>query len=270
MDPASIDDRNYILTGTRHDAESARLAMLEDYFDPATVHRLERLHIAYGARCLEVGAGRGSITRWLSDRVGATGHVVAADIDCRFLTGLPGNVEVRETDVRYDELEPDSYDVVHCRALLNHVPDPVAVLRRMAAAVRPGGVLLAEEGDMGLFAYGGHPDAQWAGDRTQAAFGALASAKTMHGYLGRALPGMLADAGLGPVRAEVETSVARYLEPAYELWRTTWLEIAPGLTAASILTAGDCDRIRAVLDCPATVMTTLSTVAAWARRPVRS
>jgi chemotaxis methyl-accepting protein methylase len=75
--------------------------------------------------------------------------VVAADIDCRFLSGLPRNVDIRTLDIRHDELEPEGYDLIHCRALLIHLPDPVGVLRRMVAGLRPGGVLLAEESDHG-------------------------------------------------------------------------------------------------------------------------
>jgi SAM-dependent methyltransferase len=195
--------------------------------------------------------------------------VVAADIDCRFLTGLPSNVEVRELDVRHDEREPEGYDLVHCRALLNHVPDPAAVLRRMVDALRPGGVLLAEEGDLGLLADGGHPDAQWASERHQM-FEALAPAKALRGYLGRTLPGMLIDAGLGPARCEVETTVARPGDPAFDFWRRTWAEITPAMVTGGLLTGDDRDRIDAVIECPTVVLTMLSAVAAWARRPARS
>lgn len=61
--------------------------------------------------------------------MGPGGHVEAADIDCRHLTGPAGDVDVRALDIRTDTPEPDSYDLVHCRALLMHLPDPRESLR---------------------------------------------------------------------------------------------------------------------------------------------
>jgi hypothetical protein len=53
--------------GWEHEEE--RLGLLEAVLDPLTFARLSSLPVARGWRCLEVGAGRGSVTRWLCDRV---------------------------------------------------------------------------------------------------------------------------------------------------------------------------------------------------------
>jgi len=259
--------REYLLAETEADTESVRLGLVERIYDETTFRRLDALGIAAGARCLEVGAGRGSVARWLSAGVGADGHVVATDLDCRFLTGLAANVEVRTLDIRDAELEPASYDLVHCRALLMHLTDPAAALRTMVAALRPGGLLLVEEADYGLLTYGGHPDAAWATATAHRLFAALASAKRMNAYLGRALPGLLADAGLEFAGAEVDSGVARFGEPSFELQRLTVAGAGPSLVAAGLLTDDDRARSREVLDCPTTVLTTASLVAAWGRRP---
>ena len=58
-----------------------RLALLEFYLDPKTKRRALALGLPYGWRCLEVGAGGGSIALWLSDQVGMEGKVVATDIN---------------------------------------------------------------------------------------------------------------------------------------------------------------------------------------------
>lgn len=264
---AKMGERNYILTETATDAESARLTLLERLFDPATVRRLERLDISAGARCLEVGAGRGSIARWLVGRVFPGGRVVAADIDCRHLGGLPQDIEVRTLDIRTDTPEPDAFDLVHCRALLMHLPDPLDALHRMTAALRPGGVLLAEEGDHGLHVYSGHPDAPWLTELTHRVFAGLASAKIMNAYLGRSLPGMLTAAGLELAGGEIDSGVARSGEPAFEFERRTAEAAAPALIAAGLMTEAEDRRARAVRSAPATVMNTWSLVAAWGRRP---
>jgi hypothetical protein len=57
--------------------ESRRLQLLEQRLDPLTKRRIQRRGIGEGARCLEIGGGRGSITRWLSDIVGPAGRVIA-------------------------------------------------------------------------------------------------------------------------------------------------------------------------------------------------
>ena len=81
-------------------------------------------------------------------RVGPKGQVVAVEIDPRFLSDLgQPNVEVRRCDFTRDDVEPGCYDLVHSRLLLMHLSDPAEVLRRMAAALRPGGWLVAEEPD---------------------------------------------------------------------------------------------------------------------------
>jgi ubiquinone/menaquinone biosynthesis C-methylase UbiE len=52
------------------DDEARRLELSQQRLDPLTIRRLERLGIGRDARCLEIGGGRGSITRWLAERVG--------------------------------------------------------------------------------------------------------------------------------------------------------------------------------------------------------
>ncbi|HEY2205772.1 MAG TPA: SAM-dependent methyltransferase, partial [Pseudonocardia sp.] len=84
--------------------ERRRLRHLEAWHDPATVRHLRATGIGAGWRCLEVGAGGGSITRWLGEQVGTSGSVVALDADPRYLTDLPGTVEVRRHDLLVDDL----------------------------------------------------------------------------------------------------------------------------------------------------------------------
>lgn len=142
-------ESRYFATGAEFQLERARLSLLESNCDPATVERLARVGVAPGWRCLEVAAGGGSVACWLARRVGPSGTVTATDVDTRFLTArdLPQNVEVRRHDIDADPLEADAYDLVHSRALVEHLPDPRHALERMAAALRPGGWLVIEAAD---------------------------------------------------------------------------------------------------------------------------
>src|ERR1700709_1189638 len=151
----------YVLANASADEESVRLRFVEASADPHTRRRLAAIGIEPGAQVAEVGAGRGSLVRRLAAFVGPTGRVLAADLDPRFLTDMPENVEVRAVDIRSQELDPNAYDLLHCRYLQLRLPPPHAALCRMASALRPGGIILVEYGDLAASSLVGQPDAEW-------------------------------------------------------------------------------------------------------------
>jgi 2-polyprenyl-3-methyl-5-hydroxy-6-metoxy-1,4-benzoquinol methylase len=125
-----------------------RLTLLEQCYDAGTIRRLRSVGIQPGWRCLDAGAGAGSIARWLCAQVGPTGRVLAVDLDTRFLDQLDEpNLDVACLDLRTEELPRDSFDLVHARALLMHLPQRQQVLDGLVAALRSGGVLLVEDAD---------------------------------------------------------------------------------------------------------------------------
>ena len=73
---ASTPDR-YFATDAEADFERERLRLLGQLMDPMTTGRLERLRVGRGWRCLEVGAGDGSVARWLAGLVGPEGQVAS-------------------------------------------------------------------------------------------------------------------------------------------------------------------------------------------------
>jgi ubiquinone/menaquinone biosynthesis C-methylase UbiE len=119
--------------------ERERLGALEDLYDDDSMSRLAALGVGEGWRCLEVGCGAGGVARWLAARVGPTGHVVATDLYPRFMAGEAApNLDVRRHDIVTDPLEESAYDLVHARAVLEHIPARVEALAHMVRAVRPG------------------------------------------------------------------------------------------------------------------------------------
>jgi len=95
-----------------------------------------------------VGGGGGSIAAWLSQRVGSRGRVVVNDINTRFLETLhQPNLEVRRHNIVTNALPEASFDLVHARLVLMHLPEREAVLTRLVAALKPGGWLVDEEFD---------------------------------------------------------------------------------------------------------------------------
>jgi cytochrome P450/SAM-dependent methyltransferase len=140
----------YIFAGTEERDERERLGLLTDLLDPLQRDALSATGVGPGWRCLELGAGTGTISRWLAGRVGPDGEVVATDIDLRFLRGSnePG-LHVRRLDVQSDAWPDGGFDLVTVRSLLHHLPDWEEVVRRAAAALKPGGHFVAVEPDAG-------------------------------------------------------------------------------------------------------------------------
>src|SRR5262249_48285112 len=135
-----MSEDHYIASHSAEAFERERLGLLERVADPITLRRLHSLGVREGWRCLEIGAGHGSVARWLAKQVGPQGQVVATDLNPRFLRELAApNITVRHHDILHDELEEAHYDLVHCRFLLMHLSQPQRAVERMAAAGRHGG-----------------------------------------------------------------------------------------------------------------------------------
>ena len=130
----AADEQAYAF-GNAVPAQLERLRTLEALFDPGTFANLEALGPATGWRCLEIGAGGGSVARRLCARAGPTGSVLATDLDPRFLEGLSApNLEVRIHDVLADELPADEFDLIHLRMVLMWLPRPDVALERLVTA----------------------------------------------------------------------------------------------------------------------------------------
>ena len=139
----------YLLANAERET-ARRFAGLDAVFDPVTRAHLTRLGIPPGARCLEVGAGSGSIARWMADQVGEAGHVLAVDLDPRWCrSDGRAQLEVRALDLVAEPVPPGPWDVIHERLVLQHIPERLDVLGRLVAALAPGGLLLLEDFDTG-------------------------------------------------------------------------------------------------------------------------
>ena len=182
--------------------ESRRLQLLEQRLDPLTKRRIQRLGVGKGSRCLEIGGGRGSIARWLSEVVGPSGRVIATDLQLGFLTEIDAsNVEVLRHDIRTDTFPASSFDLIHTRAVLMHLSPSVDLLRRIAAWLAPGGWLVFEEPDFGMWIGDADPIWATAPQTTHAAFPRLALSQ------GRSLLRQVHQLGLADVGADAEIDI---------------------------------------------------------------
>jgi ubiquinone/menaquinone biosynthesis C-methylase UbiE len=139
-----MSDAKYVF-GKDSASEEKRLVALEQAFDALSQNALIDVGVRPGWRCWEVGAGRGSIARWLCEAVGEEGHVVATDLHGRWLGAPAEDITFRCHDVVRDPAPGGGFDLVHARFLLEHLAHPRAVMVRLADALRPGGVLLLED-----------------------------------------------------------------------------------------------------------------------------
>jgi ubiquinone/menaquinone biosynthesis C-methylase UbiE len=249
--------------------ERERLGCLCDMADPVTTQRLSRLGITRGWRCVEVAAGTGSVARWMAEKVGARGHVVATDLDTRFLDGHEQtNLEVRRHNIQEDDLEVARYDVVHSRMILQHLANPLLALERMAAAVRPCGWLFVEECDWGSYQAADldHPASGEFERRSRAIFDGLWSARMIDPYFGDRLPELIERLGLADIGYEATTMVSRGAGPGARFSQMSLAIVRRPLVAAGFVTGPECDWLHRAYDDCSFRFVDMTLFGAWGRR----
>ena len=263
-------EQRYFASDSEAGSERERLALLEAARDPKTFELIGRFGIREGCQCLEVGAGGGSVVRGLAERVGPTGRVVAVDLDTRFLETLKlSNVEVRQQNIMTDPLEEGVFDLVHCRALLLHLPDPRRALKRMSASLRPGGWLVVEDADFTPFgsALPEHPRAE-AFDRVmRAGLELLRSSGRMDPFLGRRLPGMVAELGLVDLGHEGSTRVQQGKSPDAMFWKQSIERVLEMPNSPRLASEEEIKAATSALEDPTFTFVGSILFAAWGRRP---
>lgn len=181
----------------------------DDVYRRPLATALERLGIGPGWTCVDVGAGGGDVSVALAEIVGRDGRVYAVDSDPmardEVAEAAAAHSQVLAITQSGEDLRlPEPVDLAFCRFLLLHVTDPVAVLARMAAAVRPGGWVVAQEPITSAGRIDGRP---------------LSMPGARHPDVGALLPALVRRAGLVLVDAWAEAPagagpgpVASYLE----------------------------------------------------------
>lgn len=161
-DPGSVpppDEDGYTVRDDEAELENERLGFLAAARDPKTFALLERTGIGPGWHCLELGAGAGTVSTWMAERVGDEGRVMSTDIDLRFHAPAAANMIVREHDITTDRLPAAHFDVVHARAVLQHIPEREEVIDKLTDALKPGGWILLEDANFMSFAEQSVPEA---------------------------------------------------------------------------------------------------------------
>jgi SAM-dependent methyltransferase len=244
-----------------------RLAALERLHDPGTIRHLESLGVAAGWHCLEVGGGGGSIAAWLSEYVGPSGRVLATDLDTRFLEALDfDNLEVRVHNIAEEELEEGAFDLVHARAVLMHIPQRQVALKRMVSALKPGGLLVVEEGDFISFEVD-HRAGEHAASLWRKAAKMRSAPGGPDGFYGRRLYGDVLALGMVDVGAEGTVHMGRGATSHAEFWRLSFTQIRDRLLTVGEFSPEEVDQLIALFDNPDFVWMEGIGMMVWGRRP---
>lgn len=255
----------YALDSNWH-AERDRLDSLTGLYDPGTLALTQRLGVAPGWRCLDVGAGTGTLARALVDQVLPDGHVVALDIDTRFLTPLAStDLTVLAADVTREPPPAGQFDLVHARLLLEHLPERDRVLVDLANAAKPGGWVLIEDFDWATAFLVDPPS-----ELHEKVAKAIRSLFLAHGYdaaYGRTLSHRLEGAGLVDVAVHAEAIHVRGdRENGLPQWELLAEQFAPALLTSGLVTDDELNRFHQLCHDPDTICFSPLMVSCWGRR----
>jgi SAM-dependent methyltransferase len=195
----------------------------------------------------------------MAERVGPTGSVLALDLDTALLDQLRNlpNVSVEEADLSSTPLPGESFDLVHTRNLLMHLPDRERILGELVAAARHGGVLVIEEAD-------GFPVSA----ATDETFRATVEPLTRRWKWARTLPSFMADLGLADLRVFVETEMLQGGSDLAAFWHRTLLTALPLLEAGTGPTEEHVARTLELLEDPSFWTPFMAVICVTAKKPL--
>jgi len=222
----------YLLGDSRR--ESARLRHQARLWDPTARALFDRLTITRGWRVLEIGPGQGSLHRELRRRV--RGPVDAVERSTAFADALRrhslrdgfGDGTIWNCDVIDAPLPKRTYDLIFARWVFLFLPDVVAHLRKLAAALKPGGRLAIEDYCRGTLRMVPEPP-EWENFlRADLAFFASQGGDA---NIGARLPSLYRQAGLEVVDVTPTVKMGRPGSPEWAWMSTYFLDILPRYAA---------------------------------------
>jgi SAM-dependent methyltransferase len=250
-----------------------RLGILHGLYGAGTRRVLLEAGLRPGMDVADLGCGVGMVTALLAELVGPDGHVVGIDASAAQLaqarTQLPagntntGFVEASATDTG---LPPESFDLVYCRFLLLHLPEPERALREMWTLLKPEGILVCEDGD--LTSSGSEPPSALGAFADL--FGRLGPTLGVDYALGRRLFHMVLAAGFPEPEITFNQPVLARGENK-RLLELSVAEAGPAFVEEGLITAEELERTLVEmrrLNADGTVLALMPRMAqVWARKP---
>lgn len=240
---------HYILATGGKDVR--RLRLLHRVYGPGTEALFRRVGLRDGLRVVEVGCGSGNTACWVAEQVAPRGSVVGIDVSAEQVEqarrqaadrGLR-NAEFHVADAYSPRLPEGSFDLAYCRLVLMHLTRPADALAAMRNLVRPGGLVVCEEMDLGVWLC--DPPAEPM-TRFFALNTALGERRGENFSLGASLHRLFREAGFA--RPEVGANFALAVRGEEKrLLGMTFAEFAPELVSEGLATQEEADRVTAGL-----------------------
>ncbi|MFJ5103268.1 class I SAM-dependent methyltransferase [Streptomyces sp. NPDC088554] len=248
-----------------HPAQTERLNSLGVLCDPVTTADLARWDLPAGARCLEIGAGTGSLALWLADRC-PDGEVTATDTDLRFLSDLrhPG-LRVLRHDVRTQGFPPGSFDLIVARSVLCHIAARTELPARMVSWLKPGGRLYIEDPSFFPAASSPDPVVRRLGDAVTTTLAASLGSDVA--AWARSFPAPLSGLGLAGLGMRVHCPTLTATNAAGRAWALSVADLLPIMTRAGVLSEAEGTRALAHMSRPGFVDIAHAMIAMWGVRP---
>lgn len=264
----SADD--YLLGNERAEA-GVRLGALSRLFDVTTFAHFTRIGVAPGWKIWEVGAGTPEVARWLAERVGPEGRVIASDIDTSWLgADLENGFEVLVHDVVDDPTPHDSFDLIHARLVLVHLRERERVIAKLVDALSPGGWLLLEEADPALQPLVCLDEVGMEEEYANAlkrAFRTLLEQRGADLRFGRTVPRLLRGAGLIDVQADAYFPIGGAANEELEI--ATVEHVRSLLVAEALASEMELESHLDAVRSHRLELTTSPLVSVWGRKPSR-
>jgi SAM-dependent methyltransferase len=204
-----------------------------------------------GMSVLDVGCGTGSITADIADAV-YPGKVVGIDRDASLIATARTRTEGRP-NLTFDVADAlafnlaTEFDIATAARTLQWIADPGRAVRRMAAAIRPGGTVVLLDYDHSALVWEPHPPTAVTAFYT--AFLHWRESLGFDNRIAARLSGLLAGAGLVDITTSNEhEAVARGdpgFAPALAIWQSVIADVGPNLVAADLLRQKQLDEASA-------------------------
>jgi SAM-dependent methyltransferase len=253
--------------------EIERLRIQGEGMAPDTRTMLDRIGVAPGWHCLDIGCGPGGITGLLSERVGPSGRVVGLDMNEQFLVharaNAPANVEFQRGDAFGSGLPAASFDLVHMRFVASTAGDPERLLREAMRLARAGGVVALQEPD-GSTLNCDPPHPAW--DRLKTALLGAFAGVGADLTLARRLYALARQAGLADVQYRPFLIGVRSIDPMVDYLPSTVESLRGTVIRLGLLSEADLStalaQCREHLRDPGTVFTMYTVAQVWGRKQV--
>lgn len=171
-------------------------------------------HVQSTDRILDVGCGPGTITCDFAS-LASKGHVIGVDYSDHVIEQARSEAKTRglanvdfQTGTAHElPFNDDTFDVVHCHAVLVHLPRAAAAIKEMRRVCKPGGYVAAREPDWDTTVMHPHDPRL---ERWLEVYTKLKSSEGAEIRTGRHLAQWAAEAGFEPSKIQLSCNVLQY------------------------------------------------------------